>query len=735
MNRLYFKLLPILALLALGFSTAHAEDGYDLWLRYRPLEKAAQSRYAGIGATVVSASHSQTANVTRDELVRGLSGLLAKKVTAGEAISNGAVLFGTPENSRSIAALRLPLEKLGPEGYLIRAAVVKGRKVTVIAGNSDVGVLYGAFRFLKLIQTRAPLDHLDIASAPKVKLRLLNHWDNLDATVERGYAGSSIFKWWELPAHVSPQMIDYARANASVGINGTVLINVNASSLILTPEWLAKVARLADSFRPYGIKVYLVARFSAPIEIGGLKTADPLDPDVRAWWKNKADEIYHSIPDFGGFLVKANSEGQPGPQDYGRGHADGANMLAEALAPHGGVVMWRAFVYSHEVPVDRVKQAYDEFKPLDGKFRDNVILQVKNGPLDFQPREPFSALFGATPDTAMGMEVQITKEYLGFNTHLVYLGPLWQEVLGTDTFVKGQGSTVAKVVDGTLFDKKLTLMAGVSNIGSDRNWCGSIFDQANWYAFGRLAWDPEAQAKDIASDWLKMTFTDNAAFDAPALALMMGSRETAVNYMTPLGLAHLMGTSGHYGPGPWVDSAGRADWNPVYYHRADAQGIGFDRSPSGSDAVSQYAAPIRDALAKVETTPENLLLWFHHVPWTQPMKSGRTLWDELVTRYGQGVSEVETMAANWAKLKPYVDAERFDITADYLRLQHRDALLWRDASVAYFSSLSHLSLPAGQKTPPHSLGYYEALEFPYAPGQGAPGRKIKPPPVEAPTSH
>ena len=412
------KFVSLLALCALGLTaSAQAEDGYDLWLRYHPLEKAAMSRYATIGTAVVSASHSETANATRDELVRGLSGLLAKKVTAREAISgNGAVLFGTPENSRTIAALHLPLEKLGPEGYLIRAVVVKGKPITVIAGNSDVGVLYGAFRFLKVIQTRAPVDHIDIASAPKVKLRLLNHWDNLDGSVERGYAGSSIFNWWELPAHSSQRMIDYARANASVGINGTVLINVNASSLILTREWLSKVARLADTFRPYGIKVYLVARFSAPIEIGGLKTADPLDPDVRAWWKNKTDEIYHNIPDFGGFVVKANSEGQPGPQDYGRGHADGANMMAEALAPHGGVVMWRAFVYSHEVPVDRVKQAYDEFKPLDGKFRDNVIVQVKNGPLDFQPREPFSPLFGAMPATAMGMEFEITKEYLGFNT-------------------------------------------------------------------------------------------------------------------------------------------------------------------------------------------------------------------------------------------------------------------------------------------------------------------------------
>jgi len=730
------KLLPFLALAALGFAAAaQAEDGYDLWLRYRPLEKSAVASYQAEAASVVSASHSATANVTRDELLRGLSGLLAKKVAASETLSNGAVLFGTPENSHTIAGLHLPLEKLGSEGFLIRSATVNGKKVTVIAGNGDVGVLYGAFRFLKLIQTRAPIGHLDIASAPKVKLRLLNHWDNLDATIERGYAGSSIFKWWELPDHVSPRMIDYARANASIGINGTVLINVNASSLILTPEYLQKVAALADTFRPYGIKVYLVARFSAPMEIGGLKTADPLDPAVREWWKNKADEIYHYIPDFGGFLVKANSEGQPGPQDYGRGHADGANMLAEALAPHGGVVMWRAFVYSHEVPDDRIKQAYNEFKPLDGKFRDNVILQVKNGPLDFQPREPFSPLFGATPATNTGLELQITKEYLGFNTHLVYLGSLWQEVLESDTYAKGQGSTVAKVIDGALSGAKNTLMAGVSNIGSDRNWCGSIFDQANWYAFGRLAWDPEARADDIAKDWVKMSFTPNPAFVNPAVALMMGSRETAVNYMTPLGLAHLMGTSGHYGPGPWIDSAGRADWNPVYYHRADKNGIGFDRSPSGSNAVAQYFPPLREEFAAVATTPEKFLLWFHHVPWDFKLKSGHPLWDELVGHYDAGVAGVKTMAADWSKLKPYVDTERFALTADYLRIQERDAKLWRDASIAYFQSVSGLALPPGVERPAHSLSYYEAQEWPYAPGQGAPGRKIKPPPAEDTPSH
>lgn len=725
------RLMPLLALLALGaVSAAQADDGYDLWLRYRPVEKSAVGRYAPHASLVVTSSHSATAKVTQDELVRGLSGLLGRPVKVAEKATTGAVLFGTPANSRIIASLHLPLEKLGSEGYLIRSADIGGAKVTVIAANSEVGALYGAFRFLKQIQTRQSLEHLDIASAPKVKLRLLDHWDNLDGTIERGYSGFSILKWWELPEHVSPRMIDYARATASLGINGAVLINVNASSLILTPEYLAKVAKLADTFRPYGIKVYLTSRFSAPKEIGGLPTADPLDPAVRDWWKKKTDEIYRRIPDFGGYLVKANSEGEPGPQDYGRTHVDGANMLADALAPHGGVVMWRAFVYSHEVPEDRVKQAYSEFKPFDGKFRDNVIVQVKNGPLDFQPREPFSPLFGALPATNTGLELQITKEYLGFNTHLVYLGTLWQEVLQSDTYAKGNGSTVARVVDGSLFSSKYSLIAGASNIGTDRNWSGSIFDQANWYAYGRLAWDPDAKAEDIATDWAKMTFTANAAFVKPVVAMMMGSREVAVNYMTPLGLAHQMGTSGHYGPGPWIDSAGRADWNPVYYNRADKTGIGFERGPSGSNAVEQYFPPLREEFAKVETTPEKFLLWFHHVPWTYQVKSGRTVWDELVTRYTQGAEAVETMAADWAKLKPYVDDERFQLTADYLRIQTRDAWLWRDASLAYFQSVSGMALPTGVKKPAHSLHCYEGLEWPYAPGQSVPGRKIKPPPSE-----
>ena len=568
---------------------------------------------------------------------------------------DGAILFGTPANSPTIASLHLPLAELGAEGYVIKSVAAHGRKLTVIAANSDVGVLYGAFHFLRLMQTRQPIDRLDIASAPRIQNRILDHWDNLDRNIERGYSGFSIWNWPKLPDYLDPRYTDYARAQASIGINGVVLNNVGAQAAILTPLYLKKAAALADVFRPYGIKVYFSARFSAPIELGGLKTADPLDPAVVAWWQAKVDEIYTYIPDFGGFLVKANSEGQPGPQDYGRTHADGANMLADALAPHRGIVMWRAFVYSQNNPDDRVKQAYTEFVPLDGKFRDNVIVQVKNGPLDFQPREPFSPLFGATPKTNLALEVQVTKEYLGFATHLVYLGTMWQEVLDADTYVRGPGSTVAKVIDGELFGNKLTAMAGVGNVGTDRNWSGSTFDQANWYAFGRLAWDPTLSARAIAEEWTRMTFTNDKAFVGPVVDMMMGSREAAVDYMTPLGLAHLMGTGHHYGPAPWVDNAGRPDWNPVYYHRADAQGIGVERTAAGSNAVAQYAPPLAEEFASLDKTPDKYLLWFHHVPWDYKMKSGHTLWDELVIRYTRGVEEVAQMRATWAKMKPYVD--------------------------------------------------------------------------------
>jgi alpha-glucuronidase len=698
--------------------SSQAEDGYDLWLRYRPLAVERREALAAAATAIVApAEPSVTMRAAVAELTAGVAGLAARTVPVTQTVTDGGLLIGTPRHSAPIAHLKLSLAPLGAEGYLIRTLMLDGHRVTVIAANEDVGVLYGAFAWLRLAQTGADLASIDVASVPRIALRLLDHWDNLDGTVERGYAGASIWDWWRLPDYLDPRYTDYARANASIGINGAALNNVNAQPQILTGEYLEKVAALAGVLRTYGIRVYLSVRFSSPIDIGGLKTADPLDPAVRQWWRAKADEIYARIPDFGGFLVKADSEGQPGPQGYGRTHAEGANMLAEALRPHGGVVLWRAFVYARNSAEDRVKQAYREFKPLDGQFADNVILQVKNGPLDFQPREPFHPLFGAMPRTQLALELEITQEYLGFSTHLAYLGVLFEEALRADTYAKGSGSTVAKVVDGRLFGRKPTAIAGVSNIGAARDWTGAPFTQANWYAFGRLAWDPELSAREVAAEWLRMTFSSDPQFVDTALCIMLRSREAVVDYMTPLGLAHLMGTGHHYGPAPWVDDLERAEWNPFYYHRADASGIGFDRTASGSNAVAQYAPPVARRFASLDSVPDEYLLWFHRLPWDYRMRSGRTLWEELVAHYDHGVAEVAAMQADWAKLAPFVDAERFAKTTQLLAIQAREARWWRDACVAYFRSRSGLPLPSGVAEPERSLEYYESLRFPYAPGR------------------
>ena len=703
---------------------AQAEDGHDLWLRHVPVGSGAAGDYRARLVQLVAPEATATQRVARDELLRGLGGLLGESPAVSKAPDrDGALILGTPASSPRIARLGLDLDGLGAEGYLIRSLSVDGHAATVVAANSDVGALYGAFHLLRLLQTRQPLDALDLRTSPKVALRVLNHWDNLDRHVERGYAGQSIWDWHRLPDWLDPRYTDYARANASIGINGTVLNNVNANAQILTPAYLEKVEALAGVMRPYGIRVYLSARFSAPMEIGGLKTADPKDAAVQRWWRAKADEIYAKIPDFGGFLVKANSEGQPGPQDFGRSHADGANMLADAVAPHGGIVMWRAFVYSDEEPDDRAKQAYTEFVPHDGEFRDNVLVQVKNGAIDFQPREPFHPLFGAMPKTPLMMEFQITKEYLGFATHLVYLGPMWEEVLRADTYAKGEGSTVAKVVDGSLEAdepgrSRLSGIAGVANIGSDRDWSGSHFDQANWYAYGRLAWDPYLDARDIAAEWVRMTFSNDPAFVDPVVGMMMASHQAAVDYMTPLGLHHLMGRGHHYGPAPWVEGGPRADWTSVYFHRATKEGIGFDRTTSGSDAVSQYAPPVAETFDDPARVPEDFLLWFHHRRWTDRVSSGRTLWDELVHRYSRGVGEVQEMRATWDELADYVDPERHHQVARFLAIQQKEAQWWRDASIAYFQTFSGLPLPEGEPAPPHSLDYYKSLEFPNAPGDG-----------------
>ena len=686
-------------------SSARAEDGYELWLRYRPVETPWAARYRDAIRAMMPAP-SQTA--ARQELELALRGMLGAAPPVTTKITrDGVLVFGTPHSSPLIADAHLDLNDLPPDGYVLRSMTLDGHRATVIAAPSDAGVLYGVFHLLRLMQTRQSIGHLALRVAPQNPRRILNHWDNLDGTIERGYAGASIWDWQKLPGYLSPRYRDYARACASVGINGAVLTNVNADAANLTPRYLAKWAALADVFRPYGVRLYMTPRFTAPMESGGLKTADPLDPGVRLWWQNKVDEIYRYIPDFGGFLVKANSEGQPGPQDYHRTHADGANLFADALAAHGGIVIWRAFVYSSQPGADRSKQAFNEFTPLDGQFRGNVMLQVKNGAIDFQPREPAHPLFGAMTKTPMVLEVQLTKEYLGFATHLVYLAPLFQETLRFDTFALGVGSPVAKLLSG---------MAGVSNVGADRNWTGSHFDQANWYAFGRLAWDPALDARDLAEEWVRMTFTNDSLFVTPVVNMMMGSREAAVDYMTPLGLAHLMAAGHHYGPGAWQHTLARDDWSPPYYHRADAQGIGFDRTNTGSDAASQYAPPLAALFNDAHRTPTKYLLWFHHLPWDFPMPSGRTLWDEIALHYQHGVEYVQGMRQTWAALAPYIDAERYDQVKSFLTIQEQEAQWWRDATLAYFQSVSHRPLPAGVAAPAHTLEEYEAISVPYAPG-------------------
>ena len=578
---------------------------------------------------------------------------------------------------------------LGKDGYTIKSQNGK----TVIAASDDAGLLYGAYHLLRLQQTGQPTASLDISEQPFYDLRILNHWDNPNGTVERGFAGKSIFL---NPDPVRMKM--YARANASVGINGTVLNNVNAKPEALSTESLQKAKGIADQLRPYGIRVYLSINFASPIKVGGLKTADPLDADVINWWKEKVNEIYRLIPDFGGFLVKANSEGEPGPQDFGRSHADGANMLAGVLKPHKGIVMWRAFVYAPQSP-DRANQACLEFMPLDGQFADNVIIQIKNGPVDFQPREPYSPLFTSMQNTPMMVEFQITQEYLGAANHLVYLAPMWKEFF---SFVK---------------PASLKAMAGVANIGDDTNWCGHHFAQSNWYAFGRLAWNPSLTSEQIANEWLAQTFSTqsnhNSKFsilNSQLLQLMLDSREACVNYMMPLGIHHIFAGTHHYGPEPWYSPKGiRADWTPPYYHKADSIGMGFDRTLNGSANVKQYPDSLCRLYNDINTCPENLLTWFHHVPWDFRMKSGRTFWDELCHKYDEGVHQARHFLAVWDAVQPYVDSQRFNEIQRKLRIQARDAEWWRDACLLYFQTFSHRPIPQDIEHPVHNLD--EMMKF------------------------
>lgn len=701
-------------------SSCLAEDGYRLWLRYEPINnrEALNSYRQRIQRWRVE-GESPTLAVIRKELQLALPSLLDTNISSADNDEQpGLLLIATPNQSSQLASsvIASQLTDLSLEGYVIRQINLADREMLVISATSDIGLLYGTFHFLRLLQTEQPIEDINIRSEPQIMHRILNHWDNLDRTVERGYAGFSIWDWHTLPDFLDPRYTDYARANASVGINGTVLTNVNANALVLTPMYLKKASALADIFRPYGLKVYLTARFSAPVEIDGLETADPLNTEVQAWWKAKADEIYEYIPDFGGFLVKANSEGQPGPQNYGRNHADGANMLADAVADHGGIVMWRAFVYSDEVPDDRAKQAYDEFKPLDGTFRDNVLVQVKNGAIDFQPREPFHPLFGAMPQTPLIVEFQITQEYLGQGTHLTYLAPMYSEVLNADTYAKGEGSTVAKVIDGSLHDYPITGIAGVANIGNDRNWTGHHFGQSNWYCFGRLAWNPTLASETIADEWVGMTFSNQSDVKKPIISMMLSSYEAVVNYMTPLGLHHIMGAGHHYGPGPWVKEMSRPDWTSVYYHQADSRGIGFDRTASGSDAVSQYFSPVAKKFGSTELCPEKYLLWFHHLPWDYQTNSGRSLWDEIAMHYQQGIDTVRAIQQTWNALKGEIDEERYKHVSTFLNIQEQEAVWWKDACLLYFQTFSQQSFPAGVEPPSNTLEYYQSLRFPYAPG-------------------
>lgn len=629
--------------------TLFAEDGSRIWLRQTPVNQA----------SVCCMVTSPTLTVAREELAslwRG--GEVDLQLCADEAH-----------------------RRLGKEGYMIHAS----RGKTVLEATTEQGLLYATYHLLRLQAEGADCTNLDIKEKPAFDVRILNHWDNLDGTIERGYAGRSLWKWEELSDSVSARYREYARANASVGINGTVLNNVNASPEILSKEYLEKVRKLADIFRPYGIKVYLSVNFVSPIQLGGLSTADPLNSEVSRWWKNKVHEIYDLIPDFGGFLVKANSEGQPGPCDYGRTHAEGANMLAEALKPYGGIVMWRAFVYSPS-DADRAKQAYLEFQPLDGRFLDNVIIQVKNGPIDFQPREPYSPLFGAMPHTSLMVEFQITQEYLGHSNHLAYLATMWKEF-----YRYVQPSSLRGV-------------AGVVNVGDNVNWCGHDFAQANWYAYGRLAWNPALSAEEIAREWLAQTFTTDRRFVEPMTQVMMDSREAVVDYMMPLGLHHIFAWGHHYGPEPWCEVPGaRADWLPSYYHQADKEGLGFDRSRSGSNAVSQYPDSLARVFDSLEQCPEEYLLWFHHVDWNYTLRSGRSLWDELCYKYQEGVDKVREFQKVWKDMQPYVDGERYQAVAERLDIQVHDAVWWKDACLGYFRTFSKKKYPKGVERPVFTL--------------------------------
>lgn len=677
------------------YAAAKADDGYRLWLKYDLIGNTAVREQYIHSLTFIAAAASDpvTANAAK-ELQTGLLGLTGKQVPivkTPKSQAKGIILAISTSKAQNRAAT-------SGDGYTISQQAGN----TLITASQPAGILYGSFALLRHLQQHLPLAQASGESQPKIQLRMLNHWDNPEGTIERGYAGSSLWKWYELPETIDPRYGDYARANASVGINGTVVNNVNASARFLTAEYLHKVAALAGVFRQYGIKTYLSIHFAAPKTLGGLKTSDPLDPEVRKWWADKVKEIYTIIPDFGGFLVKANSEGEPGPQDYGRTHADGANMLAQALEPFHGVVIWRAFVYKADPAADRFRAAYEEFVPLDGQFARNVIVQVKNGPIDFQPREPFSPIFGHMPKTPLGMEFQLTQEYLGFATHWVYEAPIFKECLDSDTYVKGKGSTVARIVDGSVHAYPLTCIGGVANTGSDRNWTGHPMAQANWYAFGRLAWDHSLSPEAIAREWVQLTLTHEANHVAAISDIMQRSRDIYVDYNTPLGLSRPW-TGSHFAPEPWQNRSSRPDWTAVYYHRADSTGLGFDRTATGSNALEQYTPEVRKAWLDPATCPLPYLLWYHHIPWTTTLRTGRNLWNELCHRFYTGADSVLWMQRQWASVQPAVDPEIFNNVKTRLETQYKEAVWWRDAWVLYLQPFAQQPVPPGYIPPARTL--------------------------------
>ncbi len=641
--------------------TTFADNGSDLWLQYNLIrDQTVRENLIRSFDVIVLDSKTSRGMLAATELQTALKGLIGKKLSI--------VPFDQNKNFKNSILLtdQSKDSKIGSEGFHISRSGVNSR----IEANQDRGLLYGTYAFIRHLQLMGS-QAFDVIENPKIKFRMLNHWDNANGTVERGYAGSSIWKWFELPYRMDPRYIQYARANASIGINAVSINNVNASSRFLTAEYLEKIKAVADVLRPYGIQVFISVNFRSPRTLGGLETSDPMDPRVRKWWKDKTDEIHRYIPDFGGFLVKANSEGEPGPQDYGRTHADGANMLAEALQGRDGIVIWRAFVYNADPNGDRFKEAYEQFKPLDGKFDKKVIVQVKNGPIDFMPREPFHPMFGGFYKTPLAIEFQITQEYLGHATHMVYLAPMFKECLDADTYMKGAGSTVSKIIDGSLVDQEMSMMAGVANTGSDENFTGHPIGQANWYAFGRLAWDHSLTSEAIANEWVRMTLTQKPEVASKVTDMLMQSHPTYVKYTYPLGLHHMMGEGHHYGPQPWLEKSGRPDWTSVYYHRAAADGIGFDRTGGMSNALSLYAPEVQAQWKNPDECDLNYLMWFHHLPWNYKLSTGNILWDELMLRYYSGAEEVQGFIEQWASLKSEIDPEIFDNVLGRLQIQKK----------------------------------------------------------------